>query len=47
MVSREPIPGKHALGTDDEVFTEVLDGAQKLGRLGEHIPVQELVAITI
>jgi hypothetical protein len=43
----EPILSEHALGADDQVVTELLDGAQEVVRLGPNVPMQELVTFLV
>ena len=43
----QPVPGKHALGADDQVFAKTLDGSQEVEWLGPHVPMQPLVPLTI
>jgi hypothetical protein len=43
----EPLPSEHALGADDQVLTEALDGSQEVARLSPHVPMQKLSAFMV
>ena len=40
----QPVLGKHALGTHDQVVAVVLNGMQELARLSPHVAMQSLVS---
>ena len=43
----QPVPGEHALGADDQVRAERLDGVEEHGRVGRQVLLEDGLALVV